>query len=109
LRSAGFVDVDEHDVTPDYLATARRKLEESELGGFEWSSHYLQMEVTGGGVFASVSGGLGSVGHSVDQPNAPLPRSTRTCGHLACCLVINRHLLAPPEAQVASRVAETWR
>ena len=30
LRSAGFVDVDEHDVTPDYLATARRKLEESE-------------------------------------------------------------------------------
>lgn len=29
-RSAGFVDVDEHDLTPDYLATARRKLEESE-------------------------------------------------------------------------------
>lgn len=30
LRSAGFVDVEEHDVTPAYLATARRKLEESE-------------------------------------------------------------------------------
>jgi ubiquinone/menaquinone biosynthesis C-methylase UbiE len=30
LRSAGFLDVDEHDVTPDYLATARRKLEETE-------------------------------------------------------------------------------
>jgi SAM-dependent methyltransferase len=30
LRSAGFVDIDEHDVTPDYLATARRKLEESQ-------------------------------------------------------------------------------
>lgn len=31
LRAAGFVDVEEHDVTPAYLATARRKLEESEL------------------------------------------------------------------------------
>jgi cyclopropane fatty-acyl-phospholipid synthase-like methyltransferase len=30
LRSAGFADVEEHDVTPDYLATARRKLEESD-------------------------------------------------------------------------------
>jgi cyclopropane fatty-acyl-phospholipid synthase-like methyltransferase len=30
LRSAGFVDIHEHDITPEYLATARRKLEESE-------------------------------------------------------------------------------
>jgi hypothetical protein len=30
LRSAGFVDVEEHDLTPAYLATARRKLSEEE-------------------------------------------------------------------------------
>ena len=30
LRSAGFVDIEEHDLTPAYLATARRKLSEEE-------------------------------------------------------------------------------
>lgn len=30
LRSAGFTDIEEQDVTPEYLATARRKLEETE-------------------------------------------------------------------------------
>jgi SAM-dependent methyltransferase len=30
LRSSGFVEIEEFDVTPEYLATARRKLDESE-------------------------------------------------------------------------------
>lgn len=39
LRSAGFVDVEEHDLTPDYLTTATRKLEVTE----QFAQHLIQM------------------------------------------------------------------